>query len=700
MITLNEITIKNFLSHEDTKIHLEQVEKLLIDGRSGSGKSSIAEAIVWCLYGKGRSENRNLVRRGSKSASVSLKLIDGLTGTIITRSISNAKNTLVITQNTGTEGQFLPIERTGLKDQQEWIEQVFLHASYELFVNSIAYPQEQSDSFVKASASKRKDLLLEIVRAGSFDDLYDKSRKLISTLETENAVNLSKISSLEISIEVNKELAKGFESYCKIYDESTTQIKTLEIVEKDLESQLRDISNSTAQIMNNKRMIKVLNDSITSINTQLEINNQTIEGFNKLDPEKLLKDIEESDKIYKEIEAIETEIKNNNEVSNVYYNYMANIPLVFDYSKDIKEINERLVPLLKDSDKCPAGDACPWIAPIQGQITYLKEQLIDRENKSKEEALALKKWEEIKVPQIKDSTVLYQTLKDTQSKYLILAKSKDLYSNYLGLREGVEVRNAKQLSLKLEIEEKTKEIIENEDKVKILEEQLIKFDINKVNSDLANLRLSKQELHKTRDESSINKQLAINAEKGVKDASTALLGAQESIKKVNNDLEALQTLKEALSPRGIKATVVDFLVPELEQRMNDILYQMSDFRIRLDTQAPKADEGIKEGLFIMLKNPEGIELSIENLSGGERIKVSMAIAEALASLMNGVGFRLLDECINSLDNESTQSFVEVLLKLQEKFPQVLVISHLEAVKEIFEKKINIIKKGGISEIEK
>ena len=127
---------------------------------------------------------------------------------------------------------------------------------------------------------------------------------------------------------------------------------------------------------------------------------------------------------------------------------------------------------------------------------------------------------------------------------------------------------------------------------------------------------------------------------------------------------------------------------------------MSDFRIRLDTQQSRADieDGIKEGLFITVKNSEGVELPISNLSGGEGVKVSMAISEGLASLGNSVGFRILDECINSLDNESTQSFVEVLLKLQENFPQVLCISHICSVKDIFEKRLNCVKINGISKI--
>jgi DNA repair exonuclease SbcCD ATPase subunit len=58
----------------------------------------------------------------------------------------------------------------------------------------------------------------------------------------------------------------------------------------------------------------------------------------------------------------------------------------------------------------------------------------------------------------------------------------------------------------------------------------------------------------------------------------------------------------------------------------------------------------------------------------------------------------MDENIVSLDKESTESFVVVLEKLQKKFPQLFVISHLQEVKDIFEKKITVVKVNGTSKI--
>lgn len=702
MILLKTLQLKNFLSHEDTTINFKENEKLLVDGKSGAGKSSITEGILFSLYGRGRSENKSLIRRGAKNASVSIKLVDGLKEFIITRSISEkGKNNLTVTQNSGKEGQFLPIETTGLKDTQNWIEKELLKASYELFTNSIAYPQENENSFVKANASRRKDLLLEIIRSENFDDLYERTRKLISSIELEQAVTLSQIKNLEEVIRNSKETINKKDFYEKSYIEATSKLKDLEEQERELEKQLVEINNASFQITNQRRHQKTLNDAIIALDIQIDFNNKDIEEHNKIDPQVFKKDIEEIQKLEKEEQTIEQELKDIQEISNLTYNHMGNKPNVFDYSKDIEDINKRLILLIKDSSKCPAGDSCPYIAPMQGQITYLTEQIEEKEKKSKEENEALEKWKAfgLTLPPIKDTAKLFNNLKVIRERIGVLYKSKDQATKYLLFKDGLGELNVKQLAIKKNRQEKAQEILDIDKALKSFEDKLSKIDVNKVNIDLSNIRISKQELQKIRDEASIGKQLAINAQEASKVASTEFVGLNKGIIKGQESISNLLLLKEALSPRGIKAVVIDYLVPELEDRINSVLTQMSDFKIRLDTQIAKADdEGVKEGLFITVINDRQEELSFDNYSGGEKVKITIAISEALASLMTQVGFRIMDENIVSLDKESTEGFIEVLTKLQEKFPQLLVISHLQEVKDMFEKHITITKINGISQI--
>ena len=703
MILLKTLTIKNFLSHESTVLDFTDNDKRLIDGRSGSGKSTITEAILWCLYGRGRSDNRSLVRRGSKSATIALKLVDGPTETLITRTVSSAgKNGLAITQNKGSKGQFLPIERVGLKDLQDWIESTFLKASYELFTNSVAYPQENENSFVKSTASKRKDLLLEIVRAGNFDQLYDKAKDVLSANELENALAMSKKSNLEDVITTSKEVAASFDKHRVEYDLFSKKVETCSLQEKELEKKINDISQLSNQIKDKKTTHQLLTKSIEVINRQIDNDKTLILEHEKVDIETARNGVEEIAKLEAEVKDIEMSLKDQMAVQQKINAHLANKPVVFDYTKDIEGINNRLIPLIKDTSKCPAGDKCPFVIPIKGQIQFLTQQIEEKSVKSIAEKKALELWEKeyISLSTVTiESDGLYSKLEEIRGRIGRLAQSKEIVEKYDSFGKTLEEIRVRGLQLQEEKNKNTVELARAETDIYELEQTLSKVDVNKANIELSEIRTSLSFNRKMMNEESVAMALATNAQKTIEDASGALVELQTSVKRGMEDKECLELIKEAFSQRGVKAVVIDYLVPQLEERINAVLGQMSDFRIRLDTQKATVDEeGVKEGLFITVLNDLNEELPFTSYSGGEKIKIIVAISEALASLMNQIGFRIMDENIVSLDKESTEGFVVVLTRLQDKFPQLLIISHLQEVKDIFEKQVMIIKTNGVSKI--
>jgi len=170
--------------------------------------------------------------------------------------------------------------------------------------------------------------------------------------------------------------------------------------------------------------------------------------------------------------------------------------------------------------------------------------------------------------------------------------------------------------------------------------------------------------------------------------------------KLKEDIESLELLKEAFGTNGVKAIVIDYVIPQLEDKINNILSKLSDFRIKLDTQkSGVGKDTVLEGLFIEVINGQGEQLQFENYSGGERIKIIAAISEALAEIQR-IGFRVLDEMFIGLDSDSIEGFTKVMLELQERFSQMICISHLREIKDIFENRIVIVKTNGNSTIQK
>jgi len=699
---LNEIKIKNFLSHEDTEIHFQENEKILVDGKSGSGKSAITEAILFALYGKGRGETRSLIRKGSKSgATVSLRLDDGSKSFIITRSISaTGKNTLSCTSN--NEGsKFLPIEKTGIKEIQEWIEKDLLKASYELFTNSIAYPQENENSFVKATASRRKDLLLEIVNAGTFEGLYEKAKTALNSNKVESAVSLEKITNLKNSIEEYDRIIAKKEGFEKENADAVKEVEEYTAQEKVLELRLNGFSQITRQIADQNKIKDMLNVSIKKIDDQLRQNQIEKIDHENTDIKTRRLEVEESKELAKVITSIEQELKDNSVIQQRINAHLSNRPFVYDYTKELEEINKRLIALMKETGKCPAGDQCPFLLPVRGQIDYLTEQITEKSNKEVSERDAFERWEkEFKaLPVPKDTNVLYKKQEETKKKIESLSGSIEIVNKYDAFENILGEMNTQEIALKMERDDHSKEILSIDVTVGQLEQEARSFDCNTINIDLSKVRIRKNGAQRLAQETATSIAIATNAQLVRKDASTVLLELQKGIKKSEEDVESLELLKEALSPRGVKAVIIDYLIPQFEERINAVLSQMSEFRIRLDTQKATVDEeGLKEGLFITVLNDYGEQFPFASYSGGEKIKITIAISEALASLIPGVGFRIMDEAITSLDNESTSAFVNVLLKLQDKFQQFICISHISEVKDVFEKRITITKKNGVSKV--
>jgi len=247
MLILKSLQLKNFLSHADTSIEFEENTKLSIEGVSGSGKSSIVESILWNLFGKGRADNRSLIKRGAKNASVALEMEDNGTLYRITRGVSEkGKQTIDLEVKTDMLG-YQPISKTGLKDSQDYIEKELLKSSYLLFINSVIYPQDNVESFVKQTAGKRKELLLEIVGAENYDLYYTRAKSLASV----TAEGLTRLSAELENIKKNRD-----ESY-----HAAVQLMDFQMKAGLLEEELKEIEQG-------EKVTNAIREQLTSLSHQ------------------------------------------------------------------------------------------------------------------------------------------------------------------------------------------------------------------------------------------------------------------------------------------------------------------------------------------------------------------------------------------------------------------------------------------------
>ena len=112
-----------------------------------------------------------------------------------------------------------------------------------------------------------------------------------------------------------------------------------------------------------------------------------------------------------------------------------------------------------------------------------------------------------------------------------------------------------------------------------------------------------------------------------------------------------------------------------------------------------SEDTVIEGLYIIVQNERGEELELASFSGGEKIRIITAISLGFASFCN-CNFRIMDEAVIGLDSETVDNFIEILKNdILKKVDQVIMISHIPEIKDVFSKQIEIKKINGNSKIE-
>lgn len=154
----------------------------------------------------------------------------------------------------------------------------------------------------------------------------------------------------------------------------------------------------------------------------------------------------------------------------------------------------------------------------------------------------------------------------------------------------------------------------------------------------------------------------------------------------------IKTLDEVLGERGVKQMAIRTVLPSLNTEIMTLLQNMN-----LPYQVV-FDEEFNATLYHM-----GMEVPSQTLSMGEMKKVDFVVLIAIMKLMkmkfSNINLLFLDEIFSSVDGEGVYSIVNILKGLtQEMGLNIFVINHAPMPHEIFDRKIEIVKKSNFSSL--
>jgi len=180
---------------------------------------------------------------------------------------------------------------------------------------------------------------------------------------------------------------------------------------------------------------------------------------------------------------------------------------------------------------------------------------------------------------------------------------------------------------------------------------------------------------------------------------------EKRLNQASKEEKIYRDLAQAFGKKGIQALLIEMALPEIETEANKLLGRMTDNRmhVKIETQRETKKGDVLETLDIKVADELGTR-NYEMFSGGEAFRINLAIRIALSKLLaRRAGAPLptliIDEGFGTQDSTALEKLKEAITSIQDDFQKILVITHIEELRDAFPTRIDVIKTAEGSTIE-
>jgi len=162
---------------------------------------------------------------------------------------------------------------------------------------------------------------------------------------------------------------------------------------------------------------------------------------------------------------------------------------------------------------------------------------------------------------------------------------------------------------------------------------------------------------------------------------------------LQREFSAYDLFMRCMHSNGIAYDIIKKKIPVINSEIAKVLANIVEFEVFFEASGNKFD--------IFIKHPRYDERPIEMASGAEKSLSAIAIRLALlgvSSLPTGDIF-VLDEPGTALDEENMSGFIRILELIKVYFKNVLLISHLDSLKDCVDMQIVIDKVNGYAKVD-
>jgi DNA repair exonuclease SbcCD ATPase subunit len=642
---------------------------------NAQGKSSLFDAISFCLFDKcSRAYKASAIMNNRKSDfHCQLEFsVDGVVYGIRRegRTINKGKNVKVDVDfwREGDSGRE-SLNGTERRDTNQVIETYV--GRYEDFIMTALSLQSNNALFIDKSQSERKDLMAQFMGLDIFDKLYDTATNDIKDV---NALirNFRKT-------DFTSELAQkenDLNSKREEYDSLDAEKLELEKTKSELDEQIINLSQQIIPIQGNL--------DINSLNTKAQkiVDDLKTWGDGKVD--KTIKHTESKELVREAKEMIDSKVTiNGTDIGDA----QIQLNLVKGQIKDTLHQIELLESGIEHNKEKLSHLAEHEYDP---NCNFCMNNVFVKDAKETEKKLG-EQGNQLETLNILHGALINQLgeLAGVEDQFRQWKEWTDEHKRLIVVRERLDV-DIKTCDTKIELLQHQKETV-SADINRYFENEGTIIRNESFNKQIQNVRREKQGVESQI--SDVNKKmLRLMSEVGAtKTYIDNMVAKMEEVKELESKNQLYEFYLDAVKKDGVPYELISKALPAIENEVNNILGQVVDFSISMDTDGKNINARIVY---------EDQEWALEMCSGMEKFISGLAIRVALINICNlpRPNFLVIDEGFGTLDADNLSSLFMMMQYLKTQFDFIWVISHLEQMRDIVDGLIEIKKVDGFSKI--
>ena len=670
---------------ESNEIDFDKLNGLVgIFGKNYSGKSSIIDAALFGLFNttsKGERKNVHIVNQNREKAKCQLEIGVGDDTYKITRNLETYQKKLKgkETKEVKTELDFTkyalgihPESKNGMTRNatDEIIRKTF--GNYNDFMITSMASQMDAFGFINEGSTKRKEILAKFLDLKMFEEKHKLAKKDSAekkgVIKHLNSVDWRK--KLKWNQEALSEILEDIANQSDLCEKHAARTKDLLEEQKIIEEQLRSIGAEPVDIRILLDMLEEKREVQRDISKAIESGDSYVKGLVAL-KERLkgfidnfnLDEYTGQQEQHKSLTDLGRRLKiRQRDLASKIANYQAKIDLLHDHEYDpncefccdnqfVKEAHKAKKEIIKSQEKLEeVNDEIFLNNELLGKIDIksVKNAIEDYKNK-----LTKSKTNEAKIQKIRAQNEAHESKKALAGKEIeeTLAKIEHYYKNQEAY-DNLESLQRDLRAIKLTVSKKQEELEKCNKKIMIL-----------MSEEGSTRRLIEE--------------------------------AKEHIKQIDDaekEFIAYDLYIQAMHANGVSYQVIKSMLPIINKEISSVLNTIVDFEVFFDN--------VDNKLEIYIKHPKYDPRPLSMGSGAEKTIASMAIRLALISVTNLPKSELfiLDEPATALDQDHMEGFIRLLQMIKSQFKTVLLISHLESLKDIVDKTIDIQKADGFAKV--